>query len=134
MEASEEQLSKTTSESRYIRLGPVEDFAEGEMRISVAAGRDIGVVRWDGEFYAVRNICPHRGAPVCEGVVRPSLITDPDGSLEVVNDRPVLTCCWHRWEFDLRTGQALRDSLRLRTYPVSVGSDGEVIVDMGRRA
>jgi 3-phenylpropionate/trans-cinnamate dioxygenase ferredoxin subunit len=134
LEPQEESPGEAAPASRYVRLGPADELVDGQMRVSVVAGREIGVVRWEGELYAVRNICPHRGAPVCTGVVRPTLDTDAGGSLRVVKDRPILICGWHRWEFDLRTGKALKDSLKLRTYPVSVGSDGEVVVDVRSRA
>ena len=40
-------------------------------------GREIGVFNLGGTFYALRNICPHRGAPLCRGRLRP-LVTSPE--------------------------------------------------------
>ena len=41
--------------------------------IAKVDGREIGVIldRDTGQVHAVRNRCPHRGAPLCKGSVRP---------------------------------------------------------------
>ena len=36
-------------------------------------GQDVGVVSWRGEYFALRNICPHLGAPLCDGSLYPLL-------------------------------------------------------------
>ena len=112
-----------------VAVGSVDDFVEGQIRVVEAAGKEVGVLRWNGELFAVRNVCPHRGAPVCAGIVSPYIEAEA-GSLRLDRDRPILACSWHRWEFDVRTGQALTDPARLRTYPVSVGDDGQVLLEL----
>lgn len=65
----------------------------------------VAVFNLDGELCAVDGACPHRGGPLAEGTLR-------DG---------VLSCPWHWFRFDLRTGEHLgRADLRLRRYPVRV--------------
>jgi nitrite reductase (NADH) small subunit len=103
----------------------------------VRAGRvEVGIVRWDGDqLYALRNVCPHAGGPVCRGRLGPRIVAsaaDPL-ALDVDDGCPTVTCAWHGWEFDARDGRALAPGsrMRVRTYPVRV-EDGTVLVDFGR--
>jgi nitrite reductase/ring-hydroxylating ferredoxin subunit len=54
--------------------GRPEDYADGAVRIIEAGGRQVGVIRWGDDFYAVRNVCPHESGPVCAGLVRPGIV------------------------------------------------------------
>jgi nitrite reductase (NADH) small subunit len=95
---------------------------------------ELGIVRWDGEaVYALRNVCPHAGGPVCEGRLGPRIVAaagDPM-RLEVDEACPTLTCAWHGWEFDARDGRAVAagSRMRVRTYPVRV-EGGVVLVQL----
>lgn len=67
-----------------------------------------------GEFFAIKDSCPHMDSPIHDGIVH----------------REVVTCRWHGWQFDLRTGVSLMsDRIRIQTYPVRV-RDGEIWVDL----
>ena len=118
--------------AQAVDVGAVEDFEEGRMRIVPFASGAIGVVRWRGRIYAVRNVCPHQQAPLCAGRVRPGVSAgDRVGDLELDRDRPVITCPWHGWEFDLQTGESPSGrEHRVKTYDVAV-EDGRVLVLRG---
>ena len=72
-----------------------------------------------GRAYALRDICPHRAAPLSAG----QLVTDPAGA-------PAVACPYHGWTFrtadgacslipSLVAGQAMEtERIRVRTYPV----------------
>ena len=45
----------------------VDEIPPGERKIVEVAGRSIGVFNVGGEFFALRNRCPHQGGPLCEG-------------------------------------------------------------------
>jgi nitrite reductase (NADH) small subunit len=93
-------------------------------------GREIGVVRdpASGELWALRNRCPHHGAPLCLGSFRAREGSALPGSYEL-NSRRVFRCPWHGWEFDLQDGRCLDDpAMRVATYPVRV-NDGRVEVE-----
>jgi nitrite reductase/ring-hydroxylating ferredoxin subunit len=118
-----------------IDVGPLEEFEPGRIRVVKAGRTEIGVVRWqDGALYALRNVCPHRGAPLCRGVVTAMIDATEPGALRADATRPVIACAWHAWEFDVRTGRAVLESSNytVRTYPVEV-RDGRVLVDVRRR-
>jgi nitrite reductase (NADH) small subunit len=118
-----------------IDVGPVDEFVTGQIRIVNVAEREVGIVRWSGEWYAIRNVCPHRGGPVCVSSVHPSLTEATPGSnldFGVDDERPVIVCPWHKWEFEIRSGRAVTGCERLKRYPVYV-RDGRVLVDAGGR-
>src|SRR5687768_15644000 len=44
-----------------------DELPPGERKIVSANGRSIGVFNVGGRYYALRNLCPHRAAPLCLG-------------------------------------------------------------------
>jgi nitrite reductase/ring-hydroxylating ferredoxin subunit len=117
---------------KQVDVGALDDFQEGRATIVKADGREIGVVRWAGSIYAIRNICPHQSAPLCEGRVEPRILAKPTvGVIELDREDLVLSCPWHGWEFELTSGRSVFDpDYRVRTYEVEV-RDGRVLVEMG---
>ena len=80
----------------------------GDLRIAVFGTED--------GLRAVENVCRHIGNPLDDGFVK-------DG---------VVTCPWHGWQYDLRTGEHLTVFGRrtgLRTFPVRAEGD-EVLVEV----
>lgn len=107
-------------------IGSVEELKQQGRRIATVKGLEIGVFAVGDRYYAWRNMCPHGGAPVCEGVVcgtrLPSLVYE----YKYGKEREILRCPWHGWEFDLLTGTHLVDeSVKLRGYRVEE-EDGEL--------
>lgn len=112
------------TDKKRIVIGPVEELPPGARRIITVSGREIGIFNVGGEFFALRNICPHMGAPICHGRTRPyitwneSTKIEPD-AVEFGREGEILKCPWHLWEFDLRTGKSMHDeTLQVRTYHV----------------
>lgn len=85
-------------------------------------GRSIGVFNIGGEFFALRNVCPHQGGPLCEGVLSGLVAPGAPGEYRYTGRKEVLRCPWHGWEFDVRTGRSYIDPehTRVRTYPVEL--------------
>ena len=73
--------------------------------VARVGGREIGVVLDGDQPKAIRNRCPHMGAPLCLGTVREREAGTP-GSYRF-EGRRVLHCPWHGWEFDLDSGVCL---------------------------
>jgi 3-phenylpropionate/trans-cinnamate dioxygenase ferredoxin subunit len=96
-----------------LHVGPVDDIAEGGVKIVQAGSLFLGVYRIDGQLYALEDRCSHDDGPLCEG--------DREG-FEVV-------CPRHGARFDLRTGAvlALPATEDVEAFPVEV-RDGEVYV------
>ncbi|MCG7205123.1 Rieske (2Fe-2S) protein [Streptomyces arenae] len=111
---------------RYV-VGPAAELPPGSSTVvypdKVKSG--IGVFNVNGEFYALKNTCPHMGGPLCKGTVRGTSAAEvtPDGQPEVRWERAgeIVSCPWHHWEFEIATGRTIFSSRqRVRGYPVSV--------------
>jgi nitrite reductase/ring-hydroxylating ferredoxin subunit len=106
------------------------DLPPGSRRIVAVAGRTIGVFNVGGRLYALRNGCPHKGGPLCEGRIGGTTLPTGDRAFHYGRDGEILRCAWHGWEFDIATGRALADpAVRARTYPVTV-EDGDVLLTL----
>lgn len=126
-----EVQTKTKRPRRYV-VGRVEDFPDsGRLLISVNE-REIGVFRVDGEFYAVLNRCPHLGGPLCHGQLVNKVSSPAPGIVNLDRSQTLLTCPYHNWEFDIRTGQSYvdPDNLNARPFPVEVEAGKEVRTDL----
>lgn len=110
----------------------VDAFAPGTTRIVEVRGRSVGVFNDQGRFHALRNVCPHHGAPLCRGsasgLMRPSEPHVYDYSGDDVADR-VVRCPWHGYEFRLADGRSVSapERMAVRTYRIEV-EDGEVVL------
>lgn len=100
----------------------VDELPPGGRKVLEIAGRSIGVFNLGGEYFALRNRCPHQGGPLCQGRLTGFLMARVPGEYEYTRRGEILRCPWHGWEFDVRTGQSWFDPARtrVRTYPVSV--------------
>jgi len=104
---------------------------EGGRLLVTVSGREIGVFRVGGRYYAVRNRCAHQGGPLCEGEILGRLRSRRPGEHDYDAGSPLLECPWHGWEYDLETGASWFDprSVRVRPYPVGVEAGSEILAD-----
>jgi 3-phenylpropionate/trans-cinnamate dioxygenase ferredoxin subunit len=100
----------------------VDEIPPDKRKIVEIAGRSIGVFNVDGEFFALRNRCPHQGGPLCIGPLGGFVSSSGPGDYSVSRRGEILRCPWHGWEFDIRTGQSWFDPrrVRVRSYDVSL--------------
>jgi len=85
----------------------------GTAKVVVVGGRPVALFNVGGTFYATDGVCLHRGGPVGEGTL----------------EGPTVTCPWHGWEYDVRTGQNVGNpAAKLRTYRVVVEGDDVTIL------
>jgi nitrite reductase/ring-hydroxylating ferredoxin subunit len=108
-------------------VAQVDEIPPGSRKLVVVDRREIGVYNVGGEFFALRNRCPHQGGPLCDGRVLRHVESSAPGDYRF-GDSHLIACPWHGWEFDLRTGQSWFDPARtrVRPYPVAVES-GETL-------
>ena len=93
-------------EGKIVTVGRVDDLPEGRgATVELHGGKEVALYRVDGEFFAVENFCPHKGAPLADGTLcGRSLI-----------------CDWHGWRFDLKTGACLNQPAdSVETYEVVI--------------
>jgi 3-phenylpropionate/trans-cinnamate dioxygenase ferredoxin subunit len=116
--------------TQYV-VGTTDEIKPGERKIVEIDGRSIGVFNVHGQYYAVRNQCPHAGARLCEGVLSGLVTASIPGEYRYLRSGEVLRCPWHGWEFDLKTGQSWIDPAhtRVRSYRTAVRTDDELAAD-----
>ena len=96
---------RLTKPARAVDAGRVEDLPQGKsMTIELPEGRELALYNVNGEFYATENFCPHKGAPLANGILC----------------EHVIECDWHGWQFDVRTGECLTVPEKVDTYDVVV--------------
>ncbi len=100
----------------------VDEIPLGGRKVVEVAGRSIGIFHVKGNFYAIRNSCPHQGGPLCQGRLSGMLTATKPGDYVYAQQGEILRCPWHGWEFDVKTGQSWYDpaQVRVRSYKVSV--------------
>lgn len=95
-------------------VGTVSDLRPGAcITYELPDGNELAVYNVGGEFYAIDNFCPHRGAPLSEGALCGHIVE----------------CGWHGWQFDVRNGECLTVRDRIRIYQVIV-EDQLIKVDL----
>ena len=116
-----------------ILVGARDDIPEGGTRIIEIGNLEIGVIRHEDAFYAYRNLCPHQGGPVCEGVRMAGVYDDVDaeglfhGQKFDQADMHIV-CPWHGYEYRLEDGVNVCDArIKLRKYEVTE-RDGNVYI------
>ncbi|MCC6457208.1 MAG: Rieske 2Fe-2S domain-containing protein [Caldilineaceae bacterium] len=93
---------------RRVAVATVGEIPDGQRKIVQVDNLSIGVFHHEGAWYAVRNSCVHQGGPVATGLL----------------EGDVLTCPWHGYRYDLRSGICLADpDAELDRYPVTVAED-----------
>lgn len=127
--SSENQQSESEARDNLHYVAEEAEFEEADRIISDIEGREVAVFRIDGEYYALANYCVHQGGPLCEGSVSGTLTSDDDFELEYSRDDEIVSCPWHGWEFDIKTGEHLSNTgFKTPMYDV-VCQDAKVYVE-----
>ena len=115
-------------------LGKIEDFVDRKITIRDVDGTSVGIFRDGEEFSAMLNICPHRAAPVCQGLMGGTMLPSGPGEFVYGMEGLVLRCPWHGWEFDVRNGESVGpvDKRNLTMLAIEVEA-GDVYVDTRER-
>jgi nitrite reductase (NADH) small subunit len=99
---------------QWYRVVEAEKLPPGKGGEFIVGERIVALFNVDGQFYALDGICPHQGGPLGKGTLTGS----------------VVTCPWHGFQFDVRTGQhQISRTLIQPTFPTKV-EDGAVWVEL----
>jgi nitrite reductase/ring-hydroxylating ferredoxin subunit len=99
-----------------VRVAALADIPPGRMRYAEVDGLPIALANVGGTIYAFSDSCRHEGGPLSAGV----LIED------------TVTCPWHGWTYNVRTGKAIVPpvGIRIPTYAVEIqGEDVYVVIE-----
>ena len=98
----------------FQRFLSLSELPPGEL-LEIVRGNDLyAVCNVDGEVRAMAGVCPHHGGPLGQGAL----------------EGGVVTCPWHAWQFDSRTGACVfNETVRVPVYPVRI-ENGEILADL----
>jgi len=101
--------------SRWIRVTALANIPPREGRAVQIGDREIAIFNLGDRLLATSNRCPHKGGPLCDGIVTGASVV----------------CPLHAWKVNLANGSLERpagESGRcVETYPVRV-DDGVVVI------
>lgn len=101
--------------SQFVRLGPLSAIPSGEGRTFEVGPVKVAVFHArGGRVFATQAQCPHRQGPLADGLLGGT----------------TLVCPLHEWTFDLVSGMALQGSCGIRVYPIGVGPDGTLVIEI----
>ena len=97
----------------WFKAAKFSDIEEGKSQVVNTGTKELVLFKMEGRIYAMDNTCPHRGGPLGEGYV----------------ENGEVTCPWHAWVFDVKTGicQTMPDT-KQTTFPVKIES-GDIFVE-----
>jgi nitrite reductase/ring-hydroxylating ferredoxin subunit len=100
---------------QYEVLGAIEDVAKGQPKVFPLHNREIVVFLVDGEYYAMKNLCPHHGVALSGGTL----------------ENGTVRCPGHGFRFNIKTGECEKDpTLRASTFDLKI-EDGKLMVRIG---
>jgi nitrite reductase/ring-hydroxylating ferredoxin subunit len=101
---------------------PASELQPGERRIETLGMFSVGVFNVDGDYYAMKNDCPHQRAPLCEGKLTGTTTSDTPGEYDWERDGQIVTCPWHGWEFDVTTGESVFNphNVKAKTFEATI--------------
>ena len=89
-----------------------DDLEIGKSAIIEVGDKEIALFNYKGAYYAIDNVCPHKGAPLGEGRI----------------EEGVLICPNHEWRFELKSGWCPQNpELSTEVYPIKV-HEGRIYV------
>jgi nitrite reductase (NADH) small subunit len=98
--------------AEFRKVARVEDIPPGTITAVEVDEQEIALANVGGEFFATQHACLHLHGPLAQGRL----------------EGAVLSCPWHGWQYDVRTGKNEFDhAIRLQTFEVKV-EGGEVKV------
>ena len=84
------------------------DLEIGKSAIIEVGDKEIALFNYKGNFYAIDNTCPHRGAQLGEGRI----------------EEGILICPNHEWRFELKSGWCPQNpELSTEVYPIKVNDE-----------
>ena len=104
------------SEVRWVRVSVLEDVPPREGRAVVIGRRELAIFNLGDRVMATENRCPHKGGPLCDGIVTGASVV----------------CPLHAWKINLEHGGVDRPAGTascVRTYDARI-EDGIILVGL----
>ena len=92
----------------WVKVAEVGDIAADQGKVIEIGGTPVALFNVAGTFYAIDNVCLHMGGPLGEGILKEA----------------VVTCPWHGWQYDVKTGALLGNpAVNVQSYEVKIEND-----------
>jgi nitrite reductase/ring-hydroxylating ferredoxin subunit len=78
-------------------LARASEIEPGTCKIVTVLGREIGLFNIGGEYFALSNRCPHKGAELCRGMIVALVQSDAPGEYRLSRPGEFIRCPWHGW-------------------------------------
>ncbi|MEE8177050.1 MAG: non-heme iron oxygenase ferredoxin subunit [Acidobacteriota bacterium] len=89
----------------FVKVATVTDVEPGKVKEITVNEKVIALCNVNGTFYALDNVCLHRGGPLGQGYV----------------EGEKLECPWHGWQFVIKTGVSpVNPNAKVPTFEVKV--------------
>ncbi len=100
----------------FVEVALLTDLPEGSQKIFSIGSQKIALFHFDGKISAIGNACLHKAGPLGQGLV------------EKKYDGYYVTCPWHGWEYNIKTGTAPPGYLDQQAlYEIKI-EDGKIFV------
>ena len=106
------------TEHHWVRIAPCDQIPPRQGRSVSIGDRELAIFNLGDRFFATDNECPHKGGPLCDGIVTGSAVV----------------CPLHAWKINLADGHVERPQSAgecIATYAVRV-DDGIIAVSVPR--
>jgi len=98
----------------FVLAAKLTDVPSGTIREVQVEGKAVALANVVGQFHAIDGGCIHRGGPLGDGVL----------------EGAVVTCPWHGWQYDVRTGRVGQNpGAGVNCFPVEVRGN-EIFVNV----
>jgi nitrite reductase/ring-hydroxylating ferredoxin subunit len=98
-------------EEGFVAVAQTGDLAPGEMKFVAVERERIVLANIAGEFFALRDVCGHRNAPLSRGTL----------------DGCIIECPLHFAQFDMRTGKYVDGPYSADVPAYEVRTEGDTV-------
>jgi nitrite reductase/ring-hydroxylating ferredoxin subunit len=98
----------------FTKVVSLDALPPGTLMEAIVGDNSYAVCNVNGEVYALDGICAHAGGPLGQGAL----------------NGDVITCPWHAWEYNCRTGVCIADEdIKLEKIPAKI-EGRDVLIDV----
>jgi len=77
----------------FVKVASTKDLTQGKMIGAEAGGKQVLIVNIDGKYYAIGDVCTHRGCKLSGGTIK---------------EGGIVQCPCHGSNFDVKTGNVVK--------------------------
>mgnify|MGYP001360004663 FL=1 len=92
-----------------IKISDLNSIDDHSGKVVMVEDSVIALFKIQDEYFAIDNVCPHRGGSLGDGEVTGVIVS----------------CPWHGWEINCKTGEAVENpNIKVKRYEIIKKEDG----------